>query len=136
MSLFKRANIFTMTLREVQEAVEQTGQAASYVAGNKTEAIQALTNGAIDSAKGAVTIHSGTRVGTSIFKGVKDYVRGDLICTGLCATSGICEITSGKIVWIPMPAGKICAVSVLKSISYGCIKICDLYAAESTNPLC
>lgn len=137
MKLFKRAtNIFTMTPREVQQAVEKTGQAASYVAGNKTEAIQAVTNGAIDSAKGVVTTHSGARTGKSLFKGVKDYARGDLICTGLCAASGVCETVAGIIVWIPMPTGKICAVSALKGISYGCMTIRDLCAAEPNNPLC
>ena len=39
MSIFKRANIFSMTPREVQQAVLKTGEEASYIAGNKTEAI-------------------------------------------------------------------------------------------------
>lgn len=136
MKFFKKANVFTMTPREVQETVEKTGQAASYVAGNKTEAIQALTNGIIDSAKGAVTTQSGARAGASIFKVAKDYARGDLLCTGLCAASVACETTAGIIIWIPMPVGKICTVSALKGISYGCMKIRDLCAAEPTNPLC
>jgi hypothetical protein len=135
MSILKRANIFSMTPRQVQQIVEKTGQEASYIAGNKTEAIQALTNGIIDSTKGAVTTHSGARVGASVFKGAKDYARGDVLCTGLCATSGICETAAGIIIWIPIP-GKICAVSTLKGISYGCMRIRDLCAAEPGNPLC
>jgi hypothetical protein len=88
MSLFKflkraRANIFAMNPLEVQETVEKTGQAASYIAVNKTEAIQGLTNGIIDSGKGVVTIHIGGKAGISVFKGVKDYFRGDVIRTGL-----------------------------------------------------
>lgn len=135
MSIFKRANIFSMTPREVQQAVLKTGEEASYIAGNKTEAIQTITNGVMDTTKGAVTTHSGTRVGTSIFKGAKDYARGDVLCTGLCAASGICETAAGIIVWIPIP-GKICAVSTLKGVSYGCMRIRDLCAADPGNPLC
>jgi hypothetical protein len=135
MSIFKRVNVFSMTPREVQQIVEKTGEEASYIVGNQTEAIQALTKGVIDSTKGVVATHSGARVGTSIFKGAKDYARGDVLCTGLCATSGICETTVGIIIWIPIP-GKICAVSTLKSISYCCMRIRDLCAAEPGNPLC
>lgn len=135
MSIFKRANIFSMTPREVQLAVLKTGEEASYIAGNKTEAIQTITNGIMDTTKGAVTTHSGTRVGTSIFKGAKDYTRGDVLCTGLCAASGICETAAGIIIWIPIP-GKICAVSTLKGVSYGCMRIRDLCAADPGNPLC
>ena len=142
MSILKRANIFSMTPREVQELVEKTGQEASYLAGNKTEAIQALTNGAIDlkngvidSTKGVVTAHSGSKVGTSIFKAAKDYAKGDVLCTGLCAASGICETAAGIIVWTPIP-GKICVVSGLKGVSYCCMRIRDLCAAEPGNPLC
>jgi hypothetical protein len=134
-ALFKRANLFSITPREVQTMVEKTGQAASYVAGNQTEAIQVLTNGIVDTSKGIVTTHSGTRAGVSIFKGVKDYFRGDLICTGLCSNSLICETTAGIIIWMPIP-GKICAVSGLKGVSYGCMKIRDMCAAEPNNPLC
>lgn len=43
MGILKRVNIFSISSSEVQETIEQTGsnavQAASYVAGNKTEAI-------------------------------------------------------------------------------------------------
>lgn len=124
-----------MSPREVQQAVLKTGEEASYIASNKTKAIQTITNRIMDTTKGAVTTHSETRVGTSIFKGVKDYTRGDILCTGLCAASGICETTAGIIVWIPFPS-KICAVSTLKSVSYGCMKIHDLCAADPVNPLC
>ena len=132
MSIFKRANIFSMTPREVQQAVLKTGEEASYIAGNKTEAIQTITNGIMDTTKGAVTTHSGTRVGTSIFKGAKDYARGDVLCTGLCAASGICETAASILVWVPI-RGKICA---LKGVSYCCMRIRDLCAAEPGNPLC
>lgn len=63
----------------------------------------------MDTTKGAVTIHSGTRVGTSIFKGAKDYTRGDVLCTDLYAALGICKTAASIIVWIPI-LGKICAV--------------------------
>lgn len=140
MGVFGRVNIFTMSPREVQEIVEKTGgtavQAASYVAGNKTEAIQALTNGAIDTSRGVLTAHSGKRLGTSVFKGVKDSARGDMLCTGLCAVSGVCETAAGVVVWIPMPVGKLCAVSALKGVSYCCMTIRDLCAGDPSNPLC
>jgi hypothetical protein len=135
MALFKKSNIFSISPREVQEAVETTGQAASYIAGNKTEAVQALTNGIVDSTKGLFTTHSGARIGKSLFKGATDYARGDVLCTGLCATSGICETAAVVIIWIPIP-GKICAASVLKGLSYTSMSIRDLCAAEPGNPLC
>ncbi len=91
MLIFKKTNIFSMTPSEVQKVVLKTKEEASYIAGNKTEALQSITNGIMDTSKGAVTTHSGSRVGTSVFKGVKDYSRGDVLCTGLCAASGICE---------------------------------------------
>jgi hypothetical protein len=132
MSIFKRSNIFSMSPRDVQQAVLKTGEEASYIAGNQTEAIQSMANGITDATKGAVTTHSGRRVGTSIFKGAKDHARGDVLCTGLCVTSGICETAAGVIVWVPIP-GKICAVSALKGISYDCMRIRDLCAAEPGN---
>lgn len=46
------------------------------------------------------------------------------------------EKTSMVIVWIPIPAGKICTLGVLKGVSYGCMKIRDLCATEPGNPLC
>lgn len=96
--IFKKVNVFSMTPREVQEAVLKSGEEASYIAGNKTEALQAITNGVIDTSKGAVTVDSGDKVSTSVFKGVKDYNRGDILCTGLCAASGVCETAAGIIV--------------------------------------
>jgi hypothetical protein len=74
--------------------------------------------------------NSGSRIGDSVFKGAKDYVRGDVMCTGLCATSGVCETAVAIIVWIPMPVGKFFTVSVLKGISYGCMKVRDFCSAE------
>ena len=135
MSIFKLSNLFSMTPQQVQQAVEKAGESASYIAGNKTEAIQGLTNGVIDITKGVFTTHSGSRVGQSIFKGFKDYSKGDPLCTGLCLASGICESVAGVLVWVPVP-GKICTVSTLKGISYGCMTIRDLCAAEPGNPLC
>ena len=135
MSLFQRSNVFSMTPREVQEIVEKTGKVASYVASNKTEAVQTLTNGIIDSTKGVITTHSGTRIGGRVFKDVKDYAKGDILCTGICTTFGICETATGVLIWIPVP-DKICAVFALKGVSYGCMKIRDLCASEPGNLLC
>jgi hypothetical protein len=135
MSFFKQTEIFSMSPREVQEIVENGGQAVSYIAGNKTEAIQALTQRIIDSCKGIVMVDSSGRVASGIFKGIKDYSKGDLICTSLCVTSCILESSAGVLVWASFP-GKICVISSLKSVSYGCIKIRDLCAAEPNNPLC
>jgi hypothetical protein len=136
LSWFKSRKIFSMTPREVQQAVAEGGDAASYIAGNTTEGFRAIFGFAADSTKGAITTHSGSRIGESAFKGAKDYARGDMMCTGLCAISGTCETAAGIIVWIPMPAGKVCAVSALKGISYGCMKVRNLCAAEPGNPLC
>jgi hypothetical protein len=81
--------IFQQTPREIQQEIAKKGaesaEAASYIVGNKTEAIQTITNGIFDTSKGAVTTHSGARIGNSVFKGAKDYARGDYVCTTLCA---------------------------------------------------
>ena len=131
------SQIFKQSPREVQQQVEAVGNNAAQaaVAGNQTEAIQAITNGIVDTTKGSVTAHSGKRVGNSGFKGVKDYAKGDVLCTGLCAVSGTCEVISGVIVWVPVP-GKIACVSALKAVSYGCMTIRDLCNADPNNPLC
>ena len=133
------SQIFKQSPREVQQKVEAAGnnaaQAASYVAGNKTEAIQAITNGIVDTTKGSVTAHSGKRLGNSVLKDVKDYTKGDVLCTVLCAVSGTCEVIAGVIIWVPV-SGKIVCVSGLKAISYGCMSIRDLCNAEPGNPLC
>lgn len=128
------SNVFTMTPREVQELVEKSGQAASYIAGNKTEAIQTITNGAVDISRGVFSAHSGQRAGTGLLKASKDYSRGDYLCTGLCGISVLCEAGSGIVIWIPVP-GKACAAAILKGVSYACIRIRDLCAADPTNPL-
>lgn len=144
MGLFKRVNLFQMTPRQVQQAIEEQGletadatvKGISYFVGNKTEALQALTNGAVDSSKGVLTAQSGHRLGTSFYSGAKDYAKGDYVCTGLCAVSGACELTCAILVWIPLPTGKICALSGLKGVSYTCMKIRNLCAGDASNPLC
>ena len=100
----------------------------SYFWGNLAKTVQ-------DSTKGGLTVDSGRRIGTSSFKASKDYSHGDMVCTGLCGVSIACETASGVIVWIPIP-GKVCAVSILKAISIGCVKVSDLCAAYPSNPLC
>jgi hypothetical protein len=121
--------------REIQEAIEKSGQAASCIAGNKTETIQALTTAIMDSSKVLVSVHNGGQAGVSFFKGVKDYFKGDVLCTGLYYLSGVCETTARIILWIPIP-GKICAVTVLKGASAFYMKMRDLCAIEPNNPLC
>jgi hypothetical protein len=133
--MFKPTNVFSMTPRQIQEKVAETGLEASYIAGNQTEAIQNLTNGAIDVSKGAFSTDSAARLARSSFKGAKDYTRGDLICTGLCAVSAVCETAAGILVWVPIP-GKICTLAALKSVSKFSITFRDLCAGDPTNPLC
>lgn len=89
----------------------------------------------IDTSKGAVTTHSGSKIGNSIFKGAKDYSQGDYVCTTLCAVSGCCETAAGVLVWVLIP-GKIIVVSGLKGVSYGCMKVRDSCAMDPSNPLC
>lgn len=79
--------------------------------------------------------HSGSKIGNSIFKGAKDYSRGDYICTTLCAVLGCCETAASVLVWIPIPR-KIVVVSSLKGVSYGCMRVRDLCAMNPLNPLC
>jgi len=103
--------------------------------GNKTEAVQTVTNGAIDTTKSVVSTHSGYRVGNSIYKGVKDHSKGDYVCTTLCVVSGCCETMAGVLVWTPIP-GKFIVLSGLKSISYGCMRFRDLCSGDPSSPIC
>jgi hypothetical protein len=54
-----------MTPEEIQQAVAEGSDAASYIAGNTTETLRAIFGFAADSTK-----HSGSRIGESAFKGV------------------------------------------------------------------
>lgn len=94
-----------------------------------------ITQGVVESGKGAVTIDSGRRVGVGVFKASTDFARGDVMCGGLCCVSIGCEAISGVLVWCPIP-GKIATVSGLKSISIGCQKFRDLCAGNPSSPLC
>jgi hypothetical protein len=59
---------------------------------------------------------------------VKDYSKGDILCTGLSAILGVFETTAAILLWLPIP-GKICTVLSLKGVSYMRIKTYDLCAA-------
>ena len=45
-------------LEEIARKGAESAEAASYIVDNKTETIQRITNGAIDTAKGVATTHS------------------------------------------------------------------------------
>ena len=107
---------------------KQATEATAFFWGNVTKGVQ-------DSTKGALTIDSGRRAGVGTFKASKDFARGDAICGGLCCVSIGCEVTSGVLVWCPIP-GKIVVVSALKATSIGCQKFRDLCAADPSSPLC
>lgn len=64
-----------------------TTEARAYFWGNITQGIQ-------DTGKGALTVDSGKRAGSGIFKASKDFARGDTVYGGLCAVSAGCEVIS------------------------------------------
>ena len=103
-------------------------ESTAYFWGNITRGIQ-------ETGKGALTIDSGKRVGSGLFKASKDFARGDAFCGGLCGISTGCEIIAGVLVWCPVP-GKIAVVSALKATSIGCQKFRDLCSADPSSPLC
>ena len=103
-------------------------ESTAFFLGNVTKGVQETT-------KGALTIDSGRRAGAGTFKASKDFARGDALCGTLCCVSIGCEITSGILVWIPIP-GKIRVVSTLKATSIGCQKFRDLCSLDPTSPLC
>ena len=78
-----------------------------------------IEQGIQDTSKGALTMDSGKRAGTGIFKASKDFAHGDAICGGLCSISAGCEVIASILVWCPIP-GKITTVAVLKCTSIGC----------------
>jgi len=115
--------------------IEIAGLDSSYVVGTTTKAIQGLTNGIVDISKGPVSTDSAGKLVKSVYKGLKGYAKGDFLCTGLCATSGVFETAAGVVVWLPI-TGKIFTVAALKSASKLCMTIRDLSAGGPTNPLC
>lgn len=118
------AGVRDKILEQGMKATEST----AYFWGNLTKGIQ-------DTSKAALTMDSGKRAGTGVFKASKDFARGDTVCGGLCVVSAGCEITSSVVVWIPFP-GKISTLAALKATSIGCQKFRDLCAADSSSPLC
>ena len=111
-------------LEQGMKATEST----AYFWGNLTKGIQ-------DTGKGALTMDSGKRARTGVFKASKDFARGDTICGGLCTVSAGCEVVAGVLVWCPIP-GKITTVAALKATSIGCQKFRDLCTQDFSSPLC
>ena len=113
--------LFKQRSFEIQEEIAiskaNVTEGISYIVGNQTEAIQVLTEGAVETAKGTLTVDSCGKIVSSAFKGPKDS-RGDLICIGLCLTSRSCELLAEILVWTPI-AIEITVVSGLKDESYG-----------------
>ena len=101
------AGVRDTILEQGMKATEST----AYFFGNITKGIQ-------ETGKGALTIDSGKRVGTGVFKASKDFARGDLVCGGLCSVSVGCEVLSGVLIWCPIP-GKFASLSALKATSIG-----------------
>ena len=94
-----------------------------------------ITQGVMDSSKGALMIDSGRRAGAGTFKASKDFARGDLVCGSLCCISIGCEAISGTLVWCPIPS-KIVTLSALKATSIGCQRFRDFCAGDPSSPLC
>jgi hypothetical protein len=98
-----------------------------------------LTETAIGSAelvsKGGVVIHSGKKIGESVFKGFSDWGRGDVTCALFCTVSGCLELVSGIYVWIPAVPNKGGVVTVCKAGSQGLLKFRDL-CVKGHNSFC
>ena len=73
--------------------------------------------------KGLVTANSKSKLGSSTFKfkGIRDYARGNRICTKFCLASGLFETATGGMVFIPIP-GKILIGFALKGVLFLCQK--------------
>ena len=111
----------------IEQGMKAT-ESTAYFWGNLTQGIQ-------DTGKAALTMDSGKRAGTGIFKAGKDFARGDAICGGLCSVSAGCEVIAGVLIWCPIP-GKFTTVAVLKGTSVGCQRFRDLCAQDPSSPLC
>lgn len=57
--------------------------------------LENVTKGVQETGKGALTVDSGKRAGTDIFKASKDFARGDTVCGGLFSVSVGCEVIAG-----------------------------------------
>jgi len=122
----------------VRDAIIQSGIAAAkeagYASGNVTEK---LVNIATQLGKGVDLgtslvggSESATALGRIAFKTGKDIARGDSVCTGLCAVSGVCETLAlgcSSIKIIPF-RGKIYVY--VKIISKGCMAYRNLCVGE------
>ena len=113
---------------KILEQSMKATELAAYFWGNVIKAVQ-------ETGKEALTVDSGKRASTGIFKAGKDFSRGDTVCGGLCSVSVGCEVIAGVLVWCPIP-GKILTVSTLKATFVGCQKFRDLCAADTSSPLC
>lgn len=111
-------------LKQGQKATEAT----AYFWGNVTQGVQ-------DSTKGALTLDSGKRGATGIYKAGKDFARGDVVCGTLCSLSTGCETLCAVVICCPIP-GKVPVVAGLKAVSIGCQRFRDLCAADPSSPFC
>ena len=105
-----------------------TTQSIAFFVGNLIKDVQEMI-------KSSLTVDSGRKVSTGIFKASKDFAKGDTVCTSLWCISIFCETVSGVLVWCPIPA-KIPTVAALKATPTGCIKFRDLCSEDPFSPLC
>jgi hypothetical protein len=75
-SAIKNSRLFSQTPEQIRDDIIKQGhstiEAVACIVGNKTESVQAVTEGAVQLSKGGVSMHSGKKVGESAFKGYTD----------------------------------------------------------------
>jgi len=94
-----------------------------------------IKHGVEASSKGVIIVDSGRRTATGIYKASKDFIKGDVVCGSLCCVSVVSELSSGILVYCPIPY-KITTVSVLKATSISCQRFRDLCSGDPSSPLC
>lgn len=112
------------------EAAKNSG----YAAGNTTEKVVNLAEKAGSFVDGSTKLVGGAEAAGSLgriaFKAGKDIARGDTVCTGLCAVSGVCEgvaLACSTLTFIP---GRGTIYAGAKIISRGCMAYRNLCAGD------
>ena len=107
-------------------------EATDFFMGNLTEEIQDFKKLLQDGGKAGVTLDCAKRLGSAVFKAIKDYGRGDPLCGTLCTVSATCEVVSCVLTLLPIPEqmGQMTSVALIKGTSISCQKFRDLWVLK------
>jgi hypothetical protein len=113
----------------VQLAIEKNGgkmaEDLSYGLGNVPLATLQLQELALHGIECGSILQSSQTLGSTVFKTVEDFTRGDKLCCGLCIVATTCEVVAIVASWRKFP-GRYRVYVVAKDTSLAVIKFRDL----------